>query len=352
MQSSASAISPPGADPREPRHQAPRVRQRPRDFSASADRLAEDVGVVPVVVAELELGNIERQIFGTHLVESADNAALEDRPEAFDRLRMDRTDDVLARRVVDDAVRVLGIKPSVADPLVGAQQANLLRHRAAHESLKNVAAHAVDNPRDDLALALDSADYGDLARASAATSAPAALVPVPVLRLAADEGFIDLDDPHQLAEVLVRQPGSDAMAHVPGGRIGAEAHVTMDLQRADPLFAGQQQVNDPEPLPQWLIRVFEDRTDDGREAVVGSRRGARVAEVVPRHRAVRFDLGITAAWADDEFRPAMLGEVDLAGVFVREQPLEVSDRHLVDRLAALLLAGPNGSSVDGSDYSG
>ena len=56
----------------------------------SADRLAEDVGVVAVVVAELELGDVERQIFGADFVECADNAALEDRPEAFNRVGVDR----------------------------------------------------------------------------------------------------------------------------------------------------------------------------------------------------------------------------------------------------------------------
>src|ERR1700682_3697120 len=52
-------------------------------FSASADRLAEDVLILAIIVTELKFGDVERQIFGADLVESADNAALEDRPEAF-----------------------------------------------------------------------------------------------------------------------------------------------------------------------------------------------------------------------------------------------------------------------------
>ena len=38
--------------------------------------LAEDVRVVPVVVAELELGDIQRQVFGADFVERTNYAAL------------------------------------------------------------------------------------------------------------------------------------------------------------------------------------------------------------------------------------------------------------------------------------
>ena len=73
--------------------------------SASPDSLAEDVLILPVVVPELKFGDVERKIFGADLVECADNATLKDRPEAFNRVRMDRTDNVLVRRVADDGVR-------------------------------------------------------------------------------------------------------------------------------------------------------------------------------------------------------------------------------------------------------
>jgi hypothetical protein len=39
-------------------------------------------------IAELEFRNVERHIFGAHLVEASDDAALEDRPEAFNRVRV------------------------------------------------------------------------------------------------------------------------------------------------------------------------------------------------------------------------------------------------------------------------
>jgi hypothetical protein len=55
-------------------------------LSASPNCRPEDVRVLPIVVAELELGNIERHIFAAHFVERTDHATLENRPEAFDGL--------------------------------------------------------------------------------------------------------------------------------------------------------------------------------------------------------------------------------------------------------------------------
>lgn len=55
-------------------------------ISASLDRRSENIRVLPVIVAELELGDIERHIFTAHFVERSDNAALEDRPETLDGL--------------------------------------------------------------------------------------------------------------------------------------------------------------------------------------------------------------------------------------------------------------------------
>jgi hypothetical protein len=51
--------------------------------SAACYRRAEDIDVLPVVIAELEFSDVQRQIFLTDLVVGADNAALEDAPEAL-----------------------------------------------------------------------------------------------------------------------------------------------------------------------------------------------------------------------------------------------------------------------------
>jgi hypothetical protein len=85
---------------------------------ASRDRRSEDVRILSVVVAELKFGNIERHVLAADLVECADNAALEDRPKAFNRVRVNRTDNVFVCGVIDDfmlrenLVKVFVIRPN------------------------------------------------------------------------------------------------------------------------------------------------------------------------------------------------------------------------------------------------
>ena len=66
-----------------------------RVILASADSRSEDVVVLVLVVPELELCNVKWQILDADLVEGSDHATLEDAPEAFNRVRMHRADNVL-----------------------------------------------------------------------------------------------------------------------------------------------------------------------------------------------------------------------------------------------------------------
>src|SRR3954462_7699117 len=60
---------------------------------------AEDIGVLAVVVLELRLSDVQRQILFADVVERADDRPLEDRPEALDGLSVDGADDIPAVRV-------------------------------------------------------------------------------------------------------------------------------------------------------------------------------------------------------------------------------------------------------------
>lgn len=57
--------------------------------SACCYRGPEDIGIVPVVVTELKLRDVQRHVFAADPVECADHAALEDAPEAFNRIGVD-----------------------------------------------------------------------------------------------------------------------------------------------------------------------------------------------------------------------------------------------------------------------
>jgi hypothetical protein len=65
----------------------------------------EDVGVQAIVVPKLKLGDIEWKIFMADLMEVAHNASLAGRPEALNRVCMNRANDVLTFVVINGFVR-------------------------------------------------------------------------------------------------------------------------------------------------------------------------------------------------------------------------------------------------------
>jgi hypothetical protein len=75
--------------------------------SAPCYRGLEDIGVISIVVPELKFRDVQRHVLGTDLMERADDAPLENAPEALNRLSMDRTDDVLMFGMVNGRVRVV-----------------------------------------------------------------------------------------------------------------------------------------------------------------------------------------------------------------------------------------------------
>lgn len=57
--------------------------------STSANCRSEDVSVLSIVVAKLELSNVQRQILVADLVEAPHDATLNQRPEALDCVGVD-----------------------------------------------------------------------------------------------------------------------------------------------------------------------------------------------------------------------------------------------------------------------
>src|SRR5436190_11219510 len=101
---------------------------------AALNRRSENVRIFAVIVSELEFRDVQRHVFGAHLVECTHHAALEDRPEAFNGLGMDSTDHILSFSVVDNGMGIFLVELVVTNPLIGAEQADLVRDRFADES--------------------------------------------------------------------------------------------------------------------------------------------------------------------------------------------------------------------------
>src|ERR1700730_10962385 len=116
-------------------------------LSASRDCRSENVRILPVVIAELELGNIERHVFAAHFVERADHAALENRPEAFNGLGMDCANDILPSCMVNSRVWVVFVELIVARILISAKQADPVGNGFSHKGVKCCSLDVRDHSR-------------------------------------------------------------------------------------------------------------------------------------------------------------------------------------------------------------
>jgi hypothetical protein len=310
------------------------------EASASADRRAEDVRIKAVIVAELELSNIQRKVLFTDFVECADAPAFDQRPKTLNRVGVHRADNILAFGMVNDSVRVFLAKVFVADPLVCDQQANFVRDGLVNESLQCGSADVLDHAGDDVTLALYRTNDDGFAGTNA-TRAPtlATLVDMFATGFATNESFVHFNDAAELFNVLDKR-STDLVAHEPSGFVGTKAHVAHDLQCAHALFARQHEVDDAEPVAEWLVRVLKDRPGDMGEPIA-CLRSALVALPIPRLIRQLMRIGRATARAMDALGPTTADKVRATGVLIGEHVLKLGGGKLLDRLG--LFAGHDGN---------
>jgi hypothetical protein len=293
------------------------------DASASSYSRPEDVRVLAIVVAELKLIQVQRQIFLAHVVISADYAALQKRPERFQIVGMHFAAHVFMRLVIDVLMRKSLIQLLIASGLIRGNERNLIRYRVADESAHGIHRSIFDDCADHVALTAYRSDD----RSLAGWSAPwLFLVPVAVAVQAADVSLVYFDNAHELTEIRIGQTGAQAVTHKPRRAIRAGADHAMDLQRTDALLAGQHQVQNLKPYEQLVIRVLEDGSDEHREPI-GSV-ATFFANPVECASLECVDLLVAAARATDGLRPAARDQIRLTSGFVREQAVKLRKRHL------------------------
>lgn len=123
-------------------------------ISAPLYRRSEDVGIEAVVIAELKLRDVERQIFGAYLMIAAHDTALYQRPETFDRIGVNSTNDALTGFMIDHAMRIFFAEIAVSAVVIRAEQAHFLGNCFAYEFRDCCFVDAKDNARNDVALTL------------------------------------------------------------------------------------------------------------------------------------------------------------------------------------------------------
>src|ERR1700722_31710 len=83
-----------------------------------AIRRSEDIDVLAAIIAKLKFRDVQRQIFLADLVIGADNAALQDAPKAFNRVGVNRADNVVAAALADNPVRQIAAEQPISRMLI------------------------------------------------------------------------------------------------------------------------------------------------------------------------------------------------------------------------------------------
>lgn len=232
------------------------------------------------VLTEIELGEIAVQMALIHVLIDTDQTALEDREEAFKRVRVDVATDVFALGVIDAFMLTDRHEFAVEDRTVRDQAAlpiQVFVKRALDGLMVQV--HGAD-----LSAAFDQAQH--LARALTFDTT--------ALGRFAEVHFVSLDGHSGAANGSIA-PGldnlTDAMAEEPCGLHGTLQH-PLDLTGTDAFLGCAEQVDDLKPQMQRQVRGFKDRTDANRKRLFA---GVALAQAKPRGLAVQASDAIRLA---------------------------------------------------------
>jgi hypothetical protein len=291
--------------------------------SASCYSCAKNVCVLAIVVPELELREVQRQVFLTDMVVVANDSALQEAPKVLDIVRMNLAAYILASAVADCFVReAYRVQMGIATPFIGRYKVDFVAHSLAHEAIEGHGVRLLDNLADYVALPRDGSDHCSF---SAQASDVLPFIPVAILVFTVDAGFVDFDDAHELREFSVLHRSPESMAEIPRGRIG-RSNLALDLFRADAFLRVQDAPQNLEPRAERIVSVLENRPCDDREAI--ARFAALGALPVPRTPLQVVNLIIPATRAfHNAIQPTAIFQILFAGVFVRKRRHQFTQGH-------------------------
>jgi hypothetical protein len=286
-------------------------------------RLAENIGFAAVVMPELELGEVEREIFLADMVEAAHDAAFEETPERFEIVGVNLAAYIFTLSVADGFVREVFLQKAITRVFVSSDQIHRLTDCLSDERIQRDRVRVLDNLTDDVALPADSADDANLAALLAPTDMRF-LVPMPILVLSADERLVHFNDAHKLAEIGIMHGCPEPHAHVPRRLVRAASNLPLNLERTHAFLGIEHLPENLEPYLERVSGVLENRAADDAEAVVL----ARLAEPVKGPCIELVDGRVSAMRAFyDAVWPASFHQELLARFVGREGGHQFAERH-------------------------
>lgn len=220
-------------------------------------RVTEQVGILPVVVAEGDLIEVRRKMAGAKMVVRADDGSLEQRPHALHRVRVNVGLDPRLGMVDGLVPRVVVGDPPVQLPGVGVDRLGVIVDDLTQEGVQRAPVGSLGDAHSHASSALNRSDHEGLV----------ALVPADGLgRSPADVGLVGLDDAHELLGRAVLHGRADAVREVPRRLVRHVEH-SLELIGRDAFLGLPHEVDRQKPLPQRQVGVVEDRAGGDAELV-------------------------------------------------------------------------------------
>src|ERR1700723_56017 len=209
--------------------------------------------------------NVAVKVLGRNPMVNADDLALQERPDAFDTVRVDMAvADVFAAAVVDVEGGIGAAQAGISGVLVRVDRV-AVAHVGADDRLNGLAVNVGDGSGAQLAVALQHTH--DDCLASAALRAGGALVGVLVLRLAAHESLINLNAAFQRRVERLRAGSvAEAVKDEPGRLLG-HAKVGGERRGSDALGVRRDHPDSRVPRTERQLRILEDGPDADAEAL-------------------------------------------------------------------------------------
>jgi hypothetical protein len=271
---------------------------------------------VASVEAERDLIHVAAQMLRGYLMPCADDASLEDGPDAFDGVCVDAAlaavFGVNAFTVVDGTmVEPEAVQAVVTLRLIGADQRTGPDMRV-DSPVQRPSVRRVDNHCTSLSAALTEAQNSNLA--DAATARVQLLRLMLVLLQTANETLIHFDDSRE-AVALSSLPGA-SLAETPKHepcRLLRHAYLLRHLHRTDSLPRRHNQVHGVNPLVQRNMAALENRCRANRE--IQSAAVATVETTLASGDAIPKNAG----WAGSPIRPKPRLKIKSCGLGIRDQ---------------------------------
>ena len=251
----------------------------------------------------------------------AEDGPLDEAPEAFNRIRMDKAVSV-GDSMIDSEVRNPISHTSVPAVLISDENGFLGVHNAAQEGFEGFARDLIGRPGHDLAASCQRAD--DRLFLSASSTLGRVLVVI-VSALAArrrDKGFVSLNDAPE-KHLVVHHCLPDLHTHTPGSRLG-EFEVTGKLMAGDTFLSVEVEGDSKEPLLERDAGLLKDSAGKDIETALA---GMAVPAAYKLVFLLAGNLVAGAMRAGRFVSPARLFQMVDASLLVRELFENLNDIH-------------------------